>query len=163
MPEQDMGEEPHDLAYVYAGYAPLSVRLFHSMLSMSATVEEQLRLLPGPYFFFFQPPKRLPSAAGSGPCMPTLPPRTLPPLTPVANAAPATEPPALDGVSSTPLVTLVCFLGGCTFAEIAALRWLGRNSTPRRSYIVMTTHIVNGDTLMESLLTTCDNGLEKLP
>ena len=67
MPEHDMGEEPHDLAYVYAGYAPLSVRLLHAMLHMSVTVEEQLRLLPGPYFFFAQPQKRSHTMAGADP------------------------------------------------------------------------------------------------
>ena len=57
-------------------------------------------------------------------------------------------------------VTLVFFLGGCTYSEIAALRWLGRNGTPRRNYIVATTHICTGDTLLEGLVATCDNHLE---
>ena len=43
---------------------------------------------------------------------------------------------------------------------IAALRWLGRNGTPRRDYLIATTHITNGDTLMDGLVETCENGLE---
>jgi len=50
MPEHDLGEEPPDLAYVYAGYAPLSVRLMHAMLTMTPAAEEALKLLPGPSF-----------------------------------------------------------------------------------------------------------------
>ena len=69
---------------------------------------------------------------------------------------------APDAATKRPPVTLVFFLGGCTFAEIAALRWLGRNGSPRRDYIIATTHICNGDTLMESLITTCDNQLAEL-
>ena len=49
-------------------------------------------------------------------------------------------------------MTLVFFLGGCTFAEIAALRWLRRNEQPRREYIVATTHICDGNGMIESVM-----------
>lgn len=44
---------------------------------------------------------------------------------------------------------LVYFLGGVTFAEIAALRFLGKVRGLR--FIVATTAIINGDTLIESI------------
>ena len=48
-PPQELGTEPADLSYVYAGYAPLSVRVLHVMAHASATTrEEVLKLLPGP-------------------------------------------------------------------------------------------------------------------
>ena len=159
----------------------LQVRLLHAMLSMSPAVEEQLRLLPGPYFFLTQHRPRPPpppdaralalggGAAGGGgpPEASVLQPMPLPlPAAPhpptAAAAAPSAEPAPPEASGSAPPVTLVCFIGGCTLAELSALRWLGRNATPRRSYLVMTTGIVNGDAMIESLMATCDNGLEKL-
>ena len=144
-PEHDLGEEPADLAYVYAGYAPLSVRLLHAMLAPPQNIDETMKLLPGPYFS-----QVAPGTEGESPP----PPPTAPP--------PASEAPNADGGGPRPPVTLVVFVGGCTFAEIAALRWLGRNGTPRREYLIATTHICNGDTLIEGLITACENGLEKL-
>ena len=62
--------------------------------------------------------------------------------------------------SAAPILTLIFFIGGCTYAEIAALRWLGRNGTPRREYLIATTHICSGDMLMESLVASCENQLD---
>ena len=84
------------------------------------------------------------------------------PSQPPTAPPPASEAPNADGGGPRPPVTLVVCVGGCTFAEIAALRWLGRNGTPRREYLIATTHICNGDTLIEGLITACENGLEKL-
>ena len=47
-------------------------------------------------------------------------------------------------------VTLVYFLGGVTYAEIAALRFLQQEDHPT-DYIIATTHITNGDSLIESI------------
>lgn len=47
-------------------------------------------------------------------------------------------------------VTLVYFLGGVTYAEIAALRFLQQEDHPTE-YIVATTHIINGDSLIRSI------------
>ena len=142
LPEHELGEEPADFAYVYAGYAPLSVRLLHAMLTAPPSLDEMTRLLPGPYF----------SHIGPGAS-------ELPPAPSVGAASGEVEG---DASEIRPPVTLVFFVGGCTFAEIAALRWLGRNGTPRREYLIATTHICNGDTLMESLITVPDNALETL-
>ncbi|GAA5873302.1 hypothetical protein JCM1840_000022 [Sporobolomyces johnsonii] len=47
--------------------------------------------------------------------------------------------------------TIVCFLGGITFAEIAALRFLNRQ-TPSRNLLVVTTNTVTGGSLLTSLM-----------
>ncbi|KAM9318269.1 vacuolar protein sorting-associated protein 33B isoform 1-T4 [Pholidichthys leucotaenia] len=47
-------------------------------------------------------------------------------------------------------VILVMFLGGCTFSEISALRFLGREKGYK--FIVVTTAITNSSRLMEALL-----------
>ena len=47
-------------------------------------------------------------------------------------------------------VVLVYFLGGCTFSEINALRFLGEKT--KIHYIVATTNLVNANTLMDSFV-----------
>jgi hypothetical protein len=42
--------------------------------------------------------------------------------------------------------TVVFFLGGCTYTEIAALRWMAKQTTGRR-FIIATTGIINGNTV----------------
>lgn len=69
-----------------------------------------------------------------------------------------------------PTTTVVFFLGGCTYTEIAALRWVGRQSRGKsnsslaaeyrtqrplpsvgRKIVVATTGIISGASLIESL------------
>ncbi|KAI9454833.1 Sec1-like protein [Russula earlei] len=47
-------------------------------------------------------------------------------------------------------ITVVFFLGGCTFTEIAALRWAGFQ-TQGRKFLVATTGMVNGGSMIESI------------
>lgn len=65
-----MLQNPTDISYVYSGYAPLSVRLAQ-LLSRPGwrSIEEVLRILPGPHFEERQPlptglQKKRESAAG---------------------------------------------------------------------------------------------------
>lgn len=52
-----------------------------------------------------------------------------------------------------PKVVLVMFVGGCTMAEIAALRFLSQQEESNIEYIVATTSIITGSTLLQSLQT----------
>ena len=52
--------------------------------------------------------------------------------------------------------------GGVTFAELAAVRWLGRHESPPRQYVVGTTHMCSGDSLIESLIHSFENNLKRL-
>nr|KAF6403691.1 hypothetical protein HJG59_010087 [Molossus molossus] len=91
----DVNEQnPTDISYVYSGYAPLSVRLAQ-LLSRPGwrSIEEVLRILPGPHFEERQP---LPTGLQKK-------------RQPGENR-----------------VTLIFFLGGVTFAEVAALRFLSQ-------------------------------------
>ncbi|KAI5166290.1 Vacuolar Protein Sorting-Associated Protein 33A [Manis pentadactyla] len=91
----DVNEQnPTDISYVYSGYAPLSVRLAQ-LLSRPGwrSIEEVLRILPGPHFEERQP---LPTGLQKK-------------RQPGENR-----------------VALIFFLGGVTFAEIAALRFLSQ-------------------------------------
>ncbi|XP_025409847.1 vacuolar protein sorting-associated protein 33A [Sipha flava] len=49
-------------------------------------------------------------------------------------------------------VVLVFFIGGCTFAEISALRFLSSLEDSTVEYVISTTNIINGNSFLKSLL-----------
>ncbi|XP_064608476.1 vacuolar protein sorting-associated protein 33B-like [Liolophura sinensis] len=117
-------KSPVDMSYVFSGaFTPLSCKLVEQVLTREgfAGLEETTRSLPGGTFASV----RNPSGKGKG------------------SPMPATK-------SSASRVVLVYFLGGCTFSEIAALRFLGRQKGYR--FLVATTSLINGKTMLESLL-----------
>ncbi|XP_050038907.2 vacuolar protein sorting-associated protein 33A isoform X2 [Dermacentor andersoni] len=127
---EDVSEQvPNDLSYVYSGYAPLSVRLAQFLaLPGWRAISEALTLLPGPT------------------------------LTDLQQRPPAGRMPRRGSVSSLhsssaeePKVTLVFFLGGCTYAEISALRFLSQQDDAPVEYLVATTKLINGRTFLQSL------------
>jgi vacuolar protein sorting-associated protein 33A len=48
--------------------------------------------------------------------------------------------------------TIVFFLGGCTFTEVSAIRFLAQQDEGVRDYLVATTQMINGSTLLESVI-----------
>ena len=105
-------QTPEDISYVYSGYAPLSVRLVQCALSGRGSsfngwrgMEDAVRALPGQTFEMSQ---KLDEASKTrGPAMPTS--------------------------ADSPATTIVCFLGGCTYTEISALRFITQRSPGARS------------------------------
>ena len=53
--------------------------------------------------------------------------------------------------SSSSIVTLVFFVGGVTYAEISALRYLS-SLKDGHEYVVATTSIINGNKLLKPLI-----------
>jgi len=49
-------------------------------------------------------------------------------------------------------MTIVFFLGGCTYTEIAALRFMGKQQEGKRQIIIGTTSIINGDKMIQAAL-----------
>ena len=47
-------------------------------------------------------------------------------------------------------VSLVFYIGGCTFAEITALRFMGESIG--HEFIIATTKLINGDSLIDSVI-----------
>ena len=117
------------IGYVYEGYAPLSVRLIE-MGSVTVggwkKMDDIMQMIPGAPFEVKQdrkPPAGVPASAPS-----------------VSTAE----------VEEKPLV-LVFFIGGVTYAEISALRWLSARDGHPKEYLIATTKIINGTTLLESM------------
>ena len=127
-------QNPNDIAYVYSGYAPLSVRLaqFLSRQSSWHGLEEVLKQLPGPTVEEIQyvPPALLKKSPGGH----------------SGNAGG-------DGPSK---VTLVYFLGGCTQSEISALRFLAQQENAPTDFVIATTKLINGNSLLETLFEPID-------
>ncbi|XP_033076192.1 vacuolar protein sorting-associated protein 33A isoform X3 [Trachypithecus francoisi] len=118
--KREILQNPTDISYVYSGYAPLSVRLAQ-LLSRPGwrSIEEVLRILPGPHFEERQP---LPTGLQKK-------------RQPGENR-----------------VTLIFFLGGVTFAEIAALRFLSQLEDGGTEYVIATTKLMNGTSWIEALM-----------
>lgn len=123
---------PNDIAYVFSGYAPLSIRLIqHAVRSGWRPIEEILKLLPGPH----SEAKR--GRFLSSPSLDTL------------QGASANMDKVGDGRRS---IVLVVFIGGVTFAEISALRFLSAQEGMAYDLIVGTTKVLSGRTLAETFV-----------
>ena len=140
---------PADISYVYSGYAPLSIRLVQAVAQKEALLdpsrsadrsgrqvkprahpivgwrgfEDAVNQLPGTTFDEVQ------SASSSGQASSAL-------LAP-------TDP---DAVTTT----LVFFLGGVTYTELAALRFMNAQTRTRR-FVVATTNTINGNKMVHDL------------
>jgi hypothetical protein len=123
----DVDEQaPEDVSYTYSGYAPLTARLVQSTLSSRTGgaftgwkgAEDVLKNLPGKTFEDIQ--RGDGAARGRSESFY---------LTSEFRALLLTKscvvPPGLP-LQDQPPVTLVCFLGGCTYTEIAALRFISK-------------------------------------
>ncbi|KAK8934362.1 hypothetical protein KSP39_PZI014643 [Platanthera zijinensis] len=125
---------PDDISYIFSGYAPLSIRIVqHAIRSGWRSIEEVLRLLPGPHVDL----KRGGSTNSSS-----------------FDRVPSFQS-NLDRVADgRRALVFVVFVGGVTFAEIAALRFLGSQEGMGYDFIIGTTKIVNGNTILEALMST---------
>ncbi|KAK2404069.1 Sec1/munc18 (SM) protein superfamily [Trifolium repens] len=123
---------PNDIAYVFSGYAPLSIRLVqHAIRSGWRPVEEVLKMLPGPH---------LETKRGGFSNSPSF--DTLSGISTSIAKVP-------DGRRA---LVLVVFVGGVTFAEISALRYLSAQESMAYDLIIASTKIVNGQTLLETFM-----------
>ncbi|GAB6030139.1 Vacuolar protein sorting-associated protein 33A [Chamberlinius hualienensis] len=117
----------NQISYESSGYAPMSVRLAqHFSRSTWRSISDLLRLLPGMCFEETQQvPLGLRKRRGS-----------------VSSIQSSTD---------EQKVTLVFFLGGCTYSEISSLRYLSTQDDYPTEYVIGTTKIINGSTFIQSL------------
>ena len=165
-------QKPDDIAYVYSGYAPLSIRLVQCIIqkpvmlaaqaasapqgrlvnSLSAFpnamgwrgFEEPLKLVRGKTFDEIQ--KQEDKAIRAK--------RAL-----LIHVIRLTLLGLLNGAENK--ATIVFFLGGCTYTEIAALRFIAQHegkirpseaNKPGKRLIIATTGIINGNMMVEAAL-----------
>lgn len=118
---------PTDISYVHSIYAPLSVRLIQWAAKPGwKSILDVLNLIPGQLVQETQSlPINLRRRRNSG------------------NS--------IHSSSDETKLTLVFFIGGCTYAEISALRFLSRMDDAPTDYLIATTNIINGETFLQSL------------
>ncbi|XP_064620960.1 vacuolar protein sorting-associated protein 33A-like [Lineus longissimus] len=126
--EEVQEQTPNDIAYVFSGYAPISVRLAQLLARPGwRSITELLNFLPGQRFDEVQQiPVGLRRRRGSGS--------------------------STHSSQAEQKVTLVFFIGGVTYAEIAALRYLASTDDAPTDYIIATTKIINSTNWMKSIM-----------
>lgn len=139
--------DPDDIAYVFSGYAPISVRLVQAVLQKS-----QIYNLANP------PKPGAPSNAPSGTgwkgfedVLSRIRGATVDVTQKGSDADASAARKTLRGNKEGPKTTVVFFLGGVTFAEIAALRFVSQQigEASGRRLVIGTTSIINGDKAMD--------------
>ncbi|KAK9368546.1 Sec1-like protein [Lipomyces kononenkoae] len=129
-------QAPDDIAYVYSGYAPLSIRLVQMIIQKRAL---------GPKI----------SSLGSGW-------RGADDILRNINGENFDESPkgderairarAMLSAKKEKKTVVVFFLGGITFTEIAALRFIANQETERRNILILTTGIIDGKEIIKTAL-----------
>lgn len=127
-------QNPDDISYVYSGFAPLSIRLVQCVLQKSA-LAPQKRGAVDPY-------AGLSGWRGFEDMLRNVKGKTFDEVQRGEDKAVRAKM-MLQGYNERK-VTVVFFLGGVTFAEIAALRFVA-SGDPGREFLICTTSIVNGD------------------
>ena len=149
--------EPEDIAYTYSGYAPLSVRIVQSILQKNhlqalhkaplpitststgwTGFEDILKAAKGPTFTLAQ--RADDEKAG--------------------RARTALAAPSAAANSAAPVLAktvVIMYLGGITFAEVAALRFIGKQlealeGSKKRRLLICTTSIISGRKVMEDVI-----------
>ncbi|KKA24717.1 Vacuolar sorting protein [Rasamsonia emersonii CBS 393.64] len=147
--EEVSEKDPNDIAYVYSGFAPLSVRLVQCVLqkpyilsltkggSAPAAVNSASAASPG-WIGFEDVVKSARGATFS--------------VVQKGDDKAARARQTLSGTGG-PKMVYVFFLGGITFTEIAALRFIARQeSLQQRKIVICTTSIISGDRMMEAAM-----------
>ncbi|GIJ89026.1 hypothetical protein Asppvi_007954 [Aspergillus pseudoviridinutans] len=146
--EEVSEKDPNDIAYVYSGFAPLSIRLVQCVLqkpyifslvkggSVSATSTPASTASPG-WLGFEDVVKSARGATFS--------------IVQKGDDKAVRARQTLSGNNSTKTV-YVFLLGGATFTEIAALRFIAAQEAPRRRIVICTTSLINGDRMMEAAI-----------
>ena len=171
-----------DIAYVYDGIAPLIVRLVEMAMRPGwKRMDEIMTLIPGNGFEYRQDGQQETVSIGHTTAAPNPAPTessgriglrswlgksrkgqdsmdaaaTAAAASAAAAATQAAPSEAADGegdVMKKKPVVLVMFIGGCTWAEVAALRHLSAKADHEFEYIVATSKLTNGSTFISSVM-----------
>jgi len=123
--------DPDDIAYVSSGYAPLTVRILQALISGKS--REVLKELPGKIVSVRQ--GNVPVDYNDS-------------IDKILNWSTLK---IKNNQEKRKPVMLVFFIGGVTFMEIAALRFLNKNVSFPYEIVCCTTKIINGKTFLQSL------------
>ena len=133
-------QDPDDIAYVYSMYAPLSVRLVQCILQKS-------------YITSFTSPNSPNTSSSHGwtpfeDLLRNVKGETFSKVQKGDNEAVVKARHMLAGQGGKKTV-LVMFLGGVTFTEIAALRFVAKQEEGKRRIVILTSGVINGNGIVE--------------
>lgn len=146
--EEVSEKDPTDIAYVYSGFAPLSIRLVQCVLQKQylfhlikggpapASLSTASSISPG-WLGFEDVVKSARGATFS--------------IVQKGDDKAVRARQTLSGNNATKTV-YVFFLGGITFTEIAALRFIASQEAPRRRIVICTTSVISGDRMMDAAI-----------
>lgn len=146
--EEVSEKEPTDISYVYSGFAPLSIRLVQCVLQKQylfhlikggpapASLSTASSISPG-WLGFEDVVKSARGATFS--------------IVQKGDDKTVRARQTLSGNNATKTV-YVFFLGGITFTEIAALRFIAEQEAPRRRIVICTTSVISGDRMMDAAI-----------
>eukprot|EP00638_Chattonella_subsalsa_P007875 CAMPEP_0117767068 /NCGR_PEP_ID=MMETSP0947-20121206/21366_1 /TAXON_ID=44440 /ORGANISM="Chattonella subsalsa, Strain CCMP2191" /LENGTH=652 /DNA_ID=CAMNT_0005590601 /DNA_START=6 /DNA_END=1964 /DNA_ORIENTATION=- len=147
---------PDDISYVSSGYAPLSVRLVEAAVQIGwGNCIEVLKMLSGPTSEIVQreAPEDWASALRRQEKKPV-------PLDGGGLGAPLVGPKlSKTEVYQQKKTMIVYYVGGVSFMEIAALRYLSKKKEFPYNIIISTTKIIKGDTFLRSIMFDVENNM----
>jgi len=152
---EGIDEVENDISFTYSGYAPISVRLVQCVAQKGGVISN-----PAEKAGNDADGKRTGSQStvqahpivgwkGFEDVVNMLPGETVD----VIQKGTAGRPPAMTPFpqsSEKSTTTVVFFLGGCTYTEIAAIRWVGRQSKGRK-FLIATTGMISGASIIDSI------------
>ncbi|KAJ7654170.1 Sec1-like protein [Mycena rosella] len=153
-----LDEVENDISFVYSGWAPISVRLVQCVAQKGGVLSnpaEKEKAAAASADGKAQPSSIKAQAhpiagwRGFEDILATIPGETVDIVQNGGNTL-ATPMASLLRPMQKPTTTVIFFLGGCTYTEIAALRWVGRQNRGRK-FLIATTGIVNGNSIIESI------------
>jgi len=144
-----MSKNPDDIAYVYSGYAPLSIRLVQCVLQ-KPYVLSLTKGLPAPATAAATASTPSPGWLGFEELVKSVRGATFN-IVQKGDEKAARVRQTLTGTGGIKTV-FVFFLGGITFTEIAALRFIARKESARRRIIICTTGIISGNRMIDAAM-----------
>lgn len=148
-------QDPTDIAYVFSGYAPLSVRLVQCVLQKQYLLGLSNTRASSNIVTNGANGQQQISAGWKGfeDILGRIKGATVDEVQKGANTEASQARQVLRGAAGGPKTTIVFFLGGVTFAEVAALRFLAEQlGADKRRIVVATTGIIGGKTAVESVM-----------
>lgn len=142
--------EPDDIAYASSGYAPLTARLVQAAVQgwTKTRTQEVLQSLPGRMVDITptEPPQDLSSYMQNQSA----------PKESLGEYAKQQQPQQSEKFKPT---LLVFFVGGLSYMEVAALRFLSKRPSFPYRIVMVTTQLINGNVLLQQTNPTMTNSL----
>jgi vacuolar protein sorting-associated protein 33A len=145
--------DPDDISYVSSGYAPLTVRLLQSAVTgWKNGRDDILREIPGRFIDVHVQGSQPPDDLATMMQRPVIAGGTYGSLAPNTNTSNASSTTMSRTTSRIKPVLVVVYIGGVSYMEITALRFLSKRPNFPYHIIICTTNILNGNTFLKSLV-----------